>query len=175
MSGELDDRCAVSHDNHVGWHHEGAVGLPREYRQGLFHLPDRVDREDTQREREGRSGGLDRRQEERAACDRHLWVEQDPDPPKVGRDLLQQLEPFSPHCRFDIGEAGGVAAGPARLAANFSPTGSDTETKAIGIARVSASRALTAVVLLARSTSGFKATSSLPEAARRSLSPAAKR
>ena len=34
------------------------------------------------------------------------------DPPKLRRDLLQQLEPFSAHRRFDIGEAGGVAAGP---------------------------------------------------------------
>ena len=65
--------------------------------------------------------------------------------------------------------------GRARLAANFSPTGSDTDTNTIGIVRVSARKALTALGLLARSTSGFRPTSSLPEAARRSLSPAAKR
>ena len=31
---------------------------------------------------------------------------------RLGRELFQQLEPFSAHRRFDIGEAGGVAAGP---------------------------------------------------------------
>jgi len=46
--------------------------------------------------------------------------------------------------------------GRARLAAKFSPTGSDRETKTIGIVRVSARRALTERVLLARSTSGFE-------------------
>ena len=73
-----------------------------------------MNRKDIQGEREGRSGRLDRLHEERASCDRHPWIEQDPDPSKVWRDLFQQLEPFSAHRRFDIGEAGGVAARPSQ-------------------------------------------------------------
>jgi hypothetical protein len=65
--------------------------------------------------------------------------------------------------------------GRAIVAAKFSPSGSDTEMKTIGIVRVSAISALTGSVLLARSTSGFNATNSLASAGKAIGSPAAKR
>jgi|1185.fasta_scaffold76027_1 hypothetical protein len=65
--------------------------------------------------------------------------------------------------------------GRARLAANFSPTGSEAEMNTIGTVRVSTRRARTAGVLLARMTSGLRLTSSRAAAAVASTSPLPKR
>ena len=61
----------------------------------------------------------------------------------AGRDLLEQLQPFSAHAVFELGKAGGVAARPCQARDEAGADRVDDVTNTIGTVRVACSNAAT--------------------------------
>jgi hypothetical protein len=89
-----------------------------------------------------------------------LRLEEGGDPPDIGGDFLQELQPFAQDRRIERAESIQVAAGLREALNRPSPTGSSTNRKTIGIARVWCCSGNTAGGVLARITSGDRPTSS---------------
>src|SRR5262245_28819775 len=137
-----------------------------------FHLGHVTNRSGICRHAEGRGRGLDEAQVMMSIWS-GLGIEEKCDPPRSGSNLLEHFEPLPGERILIGGEPGGIAAGP-RVACQV-PTGSDRFANTIGMARVSSSRASTAGVLAANSTSGLRLTNSLAMSRIRSGSPAGQR
>src|SRR5262249_1342161 len=124
----------------------------------------RVDRTDL--DAEERPHGLDRAQ--LPAPGRDARIAEDRRAGDAGRNLLEQLEPFSAHAVFDAGKPRRIAA--RTLMAKPPPTGSLVFTNTIGTVRVARCSGAMPELPLTKITSGASATNSAADLRMRSAS-----
>jgi hypothetical protein len=75
-------------------------------------------------------------------------------PRNCRRDLFEQLQPFGADTELELGKAGGIASGRARVATRPAPTGSVTFTNTIGRLRLALCNAAVMVAPEVSTTSG---------------------